>query len=157
MTGTSPWGCRMSSPSAPSAVFPDLVLLVLPPLICHLHIPKHRVIDDELQHQLLFCDAEVAWVLLLPLVISQAGGRGDSNRHRWWNGWFMGALTRRSWGPWVLRNINRWIIRFGWGCWSSLLPFSSGRGRRCLLLGSHVDSWTSTAIMLQCWKCDAYK
>ena len=69
-------------------VFPDLVLLVLPLVICHLHIPKHRVIDDELQHQLLFCDAEVAgillgpFLLLFPLVISQAGGGGDINRHR---------------------------------------------------------------------------
>lgn len=60
------------------------------PSACNLHIPKHRVIDDELQHQLLFCDAEVAGVplgpflllLLLPLVISQAGGGGDINRHR---------------------------------------------------------------------------
>ena len=46
------------------------------------------VVHDELQHQLLLCDAEVAGVflglllLLLPLVISQAGGGGDINRYR---------------------------------------------------------------------------
>ena len=77
-------------------LFPDLVL---PPVICYLDIPQHRVVHDELQHQLLLFDSEVAGVflgpflLLLPLVISQVGGGGDIS---WWHRWFTGAFARKS-------------------------------------------------------------
>ena len=62
-------------------VFPDLVLFVLPSVICHFDIPQYRVVADELQHQLLIGEAEVAGFFLgpflllqlLPILISKAG------------------------------------------------------------------------------------
>lgn len=64
-------------------VFPDIILLVLTPVICHPDIPQQKVVKVELQHQLLLTDADVAGVLLgallLPLVIGQTEGGGGSN------------------------------------------------------------------------------